>query len=599
MLSALLRCMLVMLAVALPSACARHAARPDAPAPQAGASDPEKRLPRIDPAYIQWLERQSMLGMAPQLASQVSGTEIIWHNSAKAQRLSVLLDAAPNWFYLNPYATASSQPLFRTLAAQGFADFLSRTGFNGLFIAPANERGDIWQKPDNATGDGENITSLKFDPVLGDDEDFARLSERMEQAQIQMGGNLPPAATGLGPDFMLQARRAARFDGIYAMISVPQKNWDLLPRASDEWECRPLQAETVAALARLDLLPESLRRDALPWAAPGGWASTGEVRGSDGRTRRWVYRYSRSVLRPVLLWQDPSAQARRIFSAAVIRHTGLQRQTLTGLKLEALMGLDVGEYADEAQSAGRQELSSLTPGLEALDEVTREIHRYGGWAIQSDALPDHLTPAVLAAGIDVTRDAATPALVAHALRTRDAGPLRRHLRSSLAAQVNHSRLARGMGDREDEDHPSPEARLLALGWRIGLPGLCFISLEPAAALSPEKSAAPDILPPLARLLQSRKQAGLAGGKLLAVLSGPPGCIAAISALPDGGFWLLASNFSDRERLFSITLPPGAATGMARDAVNGQLFEGRSFEIALDARQARHIVFIGQQKGAAQ
>ena len=231
------------------------------------------------------------------------------------------------------------------------------------------------------------------------------MAQRLEPLQIQMGGELPPAATGLGPDFILQARRAARFDGIYAMIAVPQKDWDLLPRLPDEWECLPLRPEAVAQLAQRGLLPDALVRDSLPWATPGGWAATGEVRGADGRIRRWVYRYSGDALRPVLLWQDPSGQARRIFSAAIIRHTGLQQQTLTGLRLEALMGLDVPAGAAEDAAAAQAahpgagdaaRFARLTPGLDALDEAAREVHRYGGWAMQDDVLPPSLTPVVLA-----------------------------------------------------------------------------------------------------------------------------------------------------------------------------------------------------------
>ena len=50
-------------------------------------------LPRADPGYLQWLERQSMLGQAPELAAQVSGTERLWHNSSTARRVPVLLRA--------------------------------------------------------------------------------------------------------------------------------------------------------------------------------------------------------------------------------------------------------------------------------------------------------------------------------------------------------------------------------------------------------------------------------------------------------------------------------------------------------------------------
>lgn len=684
----------------------KHAARPASGATAAQAAS--NGLPRADPGYLQWLERQSMLGAAPELTAQVSGTERIWRNSSTARRLPVLLGAAPNWFALNPYAVSTGRPVFRALAGgagAGFPDALPQAGLNGLFVSPTGERGDIWNKHHQPSPGGENVASLRFDPALGSDADFEKLAQRLEPLQIQLGGELPPAATGLGPDFILQARRAARFDGIYAMIAVPRKDWDLLPRLPDEWECLPLRPEAVAQLARRGLLPDALVRDSLPWATPGGWAATGEVRGADGQIRRWVYRYSGDALRPVLLWQDPSGQARRIFSAAIIRHTGLQQQTLTGLRLEALMGLDVpAGAAEDAAAAQAARFARLTPGLDALDEAAREVHRYGGWAMQDDVLPPSLTPVVLAGAVDFSRDSITPAAAAYALLSGDAAPLAALLRASQASGVDQSRLARGLHDwravdwRPLLDLPQgrelirkaqrlvgapPEAMrlwttpaslaaralglkpaetsasaadgngknaalreacLLLLGWRVGLPGLSFVSPQdlsgaldlprstadlpaslgltplwgdnpgnvgqsgtPAAtsafgALEQQWADGQSFLHSMARLLRARRDAGLAEGKLLAVFSGPPGCVAVLSALPSGGCWLLAANFSAEKRIFPLTLPSGIAARAARDIGGGQDLSsaltrnGHGLELELDGRHSRHVLLDGPAAG---
>lgn len=682
----------------------KHAARPASGATAAQAAS--NGLPRADPGYLQWLERQSMLGAAPELTAQVSGTERIWRNSSTARRLPVLLGAAPNWFALNPYAVSTGRPVFRALAGgagAGFPDALPQAGLNGLFVSPTGERGDIWNKHNQPSPGGENVASLRFDPALGSDADFEKLAHRLEPLQIQLGGELPPAATGLGPDFILQARRAARFDGIYAMIAVPRKDWDLLPRLPDEWECLPLRPEAVAQLARRGLLPDALVRDSLPWATPGGWAATGEVRGADGQIRRWVYRYSGDALRPVLLWQDPSGQARRIFSAAIIRHTGLQQQTLTGLRLEALMGLDVpAGAAEDAAAAQAARFARLTPGLDALDEAAREVHRYGGWAMQDDVLPPSLTPVVLAGAVDFSRDSITPAAAAYALLSGDAAPLAALLRASQASGVDQSRLARGLHDwravdwrplldlpqgrelirkaqrlagappeamrlwttpaslaaralglkpaeasasaADGKNAALREACLLLLGWRVGLPGLSFVSPQdlsgaldlprstadlpaslgltplwgdnpgnvgqsgtPAApsafgALEQQWADRQSFLHSMARLLRARRDAGLAEGKLLAVFSGPPGCVAVLSALPSGGCWLLAANFSAEKRIFPLTLPSGIAARAARDIGGGQDLSsaltrnGHGLELELDGRHSRHVLLDGPAAG---
>ena len=649
-------------------------------------------LPRADPGYLQWLERQSMLGSTQELTSQVSGTDLIWRNSASARRVPLLLTAAPNWFDVNPHSLAAGQPALRALAQPGLDSLLAQAGFGGLFLAPTGEKGDIWSShaasahPDAASEPGDNVTSLRPDPALGLADDFNRLAEKMDQAHMQMGGELPPAATGLGPDFILQARRASRFDGLYAMMSVPQKDWSILPTTAGEWDCLPLRDTAVAELRKRGIVPDMLRRDGADWATPGGWAVTGEIRGADGQVRRWVYRYSGNALRPVLLWQDPSGQARRVFSASVIQHTGLQQQTLAGIRLEPLMGLDA--QAD-GQPAAKADTSALVPGIEALESLAGEVHRYGGWAMQDDVLPPSLTRAVLATAVDFSRDSITPAAAGYALLSGDASPLAALLKASLAAGVDHSRLARGLRDRQYVDWrplfdlpdgkalarraqtlakgspdayglPATQAELAAralglddiraarpentaamesacmllLSWRMGLPGLTFLSpqditgalglpqgsgkgaseaggvtLWAAASYSGGQTPAPQAFGPLdtqwgretsfarqiARILQGRKAAGLAGGRLVQITAGAPGCVASLSALPGGGYWLLAANFSDKKQHLVCPLPADAQ-GPARDVLNGQSISkaGRAVEIDLEARQARHVL-LGEPK----
>lgn len=669
---------------------------------QAGGS--AALLPRADPGYLQWLERQSMLGSTQELTGQVSGTDLIWRNSASARRVPLLLTAAPNWFDVNPHSLATGQPALRALAQPGLDAMLTQAGFGGLFLAPIGEKGDIWSshaasaQPDAASEAGDNITSLRPDPALGLAEDFNRLAEKIDQAHMQMGGELPPAATGLGPDFILQARRASRFDGLYAMMSVPQKDWGILPATAGEWDCLPLRDTAVAELRKRGIIPDMLRRDSADWATHGGWAVTGEVRGADGQVRRWVYRYSGNALRPVLLWQDPSGQARRVFSAAVIQHTGLQQQTLAGIRLEPLMGLDA---QTEGQPANKGDTSALVPGIEALESLAGEVHRYGGWAVQDDVLPPSLTRAVLATAVDFSRDSITPAAAGYALLSGDAAPLAALLKASLAAGVDHSRLARGLRDRQYVDwrplfdlpdgkalvrraqllaKGSPEstglpatqaelaaralglddtkavrpentaamesACMLLLSWRMGLPGLTFLSPQDITGalglpqgsgkgasdascvtllssasradgltgglpggLAGGQTAAPLAFGPLdtqwtretsfarqiARILQGRKAAGLAGGRLVQISTGAPGCVASLSALPGGGYWLLAANFSEKKQHLVCPLPADAQ-GPARDVLNGQSISmaGRAVEIDLEARQARHVL-LGEPK----
>ena len=68
---------------------------------QALAAGSAALLPRADPGYLQWLERQSMLGSTQELTGQVSGTDLIWRNSklghaVENRRDPVLILIEPN-----------------------------------------------------------------------------------------------------------------------------------------------------------------------------------------------------------------------------------------------------------------------------------------------------------------------------------------------------------------------------------------------------------------------------------------------------------------------------------------------------------------------
>ena len=96
----------VLLICCLTAACTppKRAAHPTGVPSAAAAAG--NGLPRADPGYLQWLERQSMLGAAPELTAQVSGTERIWRNSSTARRLPVLLPSSP-WLALSVFSLKS------------------------------------------------------------------------------------------------------------------------------------------------------------------------------------------------------------------------------------------------------------------------------------------------------------------------------------------------------------------------------------------------------------------------------------------------------------------------------------------------------------
>lgn len=866
------------------------------------ASRQEPKLPRAQPAFMQWMSRQSLRAQAEEMIAEVSQSGRMWMNSSQGHGPKILLTVAPSWFEVNAAAFPPKHPLLRILASE--AETLASMGFNGIYLGPTGERPEMWVGSEIDSGRrgkkgarrGRDSASMRFDPSVGTEEDFAAFSRRAEMARLQIGSDLLNAATGIGPDFLLACRKASGYSGLYAMLPVPQADWDFLPPASGEWDFEALDAAAVKALVEKGVLPKILGRDNLKWASPGGWAATGPVIGVDGKHRRWVYRYSGEASRPIMLWQDPSGLARQIFSGDIIANTGLNRESLVGIRLEPLTGLEAApqksgqeesqlaqpersrkdgkaakkeaekeagsERADaasekaetdappdaaesgqavverskpaahaeaggkkpsgpeareaeaeaalakpaeaalekpepaasaegetaavQAQAANAQpemlpqkvsgapdlviqisrkskksarakagkaagkppsktaarrgastkpratasnsakkaktaaktvkplaqkspggeqdQLNSenaaapagndskagspaeetlakpenqlspcpgqtqaqkaycmlladtrrrLAPALGALDEMAAEVHRYGGWAIQADALPPNVMEAVLAGLCDFCRDAATPALAAYALMSEDPAPLAALYKSWLECGVEQHRFGRGLNDWEGvdprileglssidddfelfEDLPANEAGLIPLeeifktvftgtdadyasfynillAWRLGLPGMAFISSAEmekmgenlaGAYIMARRDAKSAFTARLSALLKARRENNLAAGSLCSITEGKNGAIAILSALPEGGYWLMACNFGANGEKLEISLPRKGLA--ARDILSGQNLSAASasgkLPLSLDGRQARHVLLLlkAQNKKAA-
>ena len=127
---ALWRLLAVVLALLL-CACSQEVMGPHGRKPMllSGTERPDRApgsLLRADPGYIQWLERQSMLGNADDLAAEVSGSERLWGNSGSNDRLPLLLDAAPCWLEVNPHTLRGKATAMQSLARSGTLEAFRR-----------------------------------------------------------------------------------------------------------------------------------------------------------------------------------------------------------------------------------------------------------------------------------------------------------------------------------------------------------------------------------------------------------------------------------------------------------------------------------------
>ncbi|MBD5553278.1 MAG: hypothetical protein HDQ44_02965 [Desulfovibrio sp.] len=569
----------------------------------------EETLPRAAPGYLHWLHQQSMLGKAPELIATVSQSHRVWLNSGEGGRPDVLLKAAPNWLDLAVIPDNPQKPFFRELTAE--VANAGRMGFGGVYLGQTGEKADVWVSRDGK-GSSRKPVSFAFDAAFGSDADFEKLAGEAEASNLQLGSDFLAGATGRGPDFFLQARNASEHGGLYAMLPVPDDAEELLSLTHEEWDSEEITPRLVSDLAAKGILPGDIARDGVVWTSKGGWACTGPVLGADGKPRRWLYRYSETPDQPVLSWQDPSGQTARVISAAAIRQTGLLGETLAGLSFEPLMGLDPGKHF------------SLSPGLAALNETSRQIHRYGGWAMQIDPLPLAAIEEVLRGPCDFCRDDITALLAAFGLVNADGRPIAQLYRDWIAQGFDVARLAHGFNAAqglpvrtllanpewapqtqrlselgssikfaqivktifpEPTDEQVETVRRFLLTWRLGLPGLAFVEFYPGSLAQPSDGW-------LEHLLLVRRDSGLACGKIISVTRGRGGALGLLTQLPERkGFWLLACNFGRMRDELVIEAPGPIASAIdAGDASSlSSGLAGRTFRIGLDGREARNVL----------
>lgn len=559
-------------------------------------------LPRPQPAYTAWLEQQSMGRQADKLIAQVSQSEKIWMFSGQGTSVDVLLKAAPQWLEISS-ATFAGKNFFHDLS--GLIPSITQNELKGLYLGSLGEDQSWWSSVDAEKSARILPASLELDARLGEEREYERLAADAERAGLELGANLPAAHTSMGPDFFLQARNVFGHAGLYAMLEVPKNLWDNLPESSGEWDVHaisPLQLET---FSRLGMLPSKLYRDDYLWGQPGGWAATGEVQGNDGKMRRWLYRYGQDPKFPVLLWQDPGGLAKKIFSAAIIQQTGFWRLPLTGLRLESLMGLEPQVPGDQVVPDAPQ---SYSPGLEALNTLSDQVHRYGGWALQADPLPLPLIELVLAGKCDFCREDETETLLLLALENGSVRELAQLYRHWLDIGLEQKRLARGFkaGDPPESGVRSEKARAGAqastdfriaaiLGWRLGLPGLAFLSPRDCPGLE-VRGKFPELDPgwknDLKKILRMRAKSGLAQGRLVKVQEGSAS-LGVMSQLPEQGFWFLATNFGEEKERLAVNLPERCKRIL--DIASGKdlshLLEehGQKLVLPLDGYEVRHVI----------
>jgi maltose alpha-D-glucosyltransferase/alpha-amylase len=336
--------------------------------------------------YIDFLEQNSMLFQADQVADQISGMGIQWREDFGHPEPLSLIQQASVWllFYPGSTITKPGASVIGTWADPQFWATNHDLGIELLHTNPTERAGGIREREFTPSIDGWfDRISLDTAPEFGTEDDFKQLVMNAEQQGATVAGDLVPLHTGFGPDFRLAEFGYKDYPGMFNIVEINEQDWGLLPKVDDPWGSAIIKKDVGAQLKQKGYTPGNINSaDADPesdtWS---GWSATPEIVGVDGKKRRWVYLHVFKPTQPTLNWLDPTYAARRSQFGDLGRNIVDRGVQVLRLDADTFLGLEPQPNSDEAATY-------LTPLSQiSASDIAFAARKLGGFTYQEFAAP--------------------------------------------------------------------------------------------------------------------------------------------------------------------------------------------------------------------
>ena len=399
-------------------------------------------------AYVNWLEEQSMLHDATELAKQLTAQSIMWANPFAAPDPRAAVDKASVWYTAYPLSLMT-KPDASFLAALGDEDLwraFRKIGIDAIHTGPVKMAGGIkgWEHSPSIDGHFDRI-SMAIDPQFGTDDEFREMCIVAGDYNGSIIDDIVPGHTGKGADFRLAELNHKDYPGIYHMIDIPAEAWPLLPEVPEGRDCVNLDPETERRLADEGYIIGALQRVIFyePGLKETNWSVTRPIKDTDGVERRWVYLHYFKDGQPSINWLDPSFAGMRLVMGDALH--SLTDLGSSGLRLDANGFLGV-----EKASSGETAWSEGHPLSEAANQLIGSmVRKVGGFTFQELNLAIDDILATGSRGPDLSYDFVTRPAYHYALITGDTAFLRMTLRESLRLGVDQASLVHALQNHDE------------------------------------------------------------------------------------------------------------------------------------------------------
>jgi trehalose synthase len=412
------------------------------------AQTPTTQLERPSTDYIRWLEERSMLFQARDEAQHISGSGTQWRHAYADPQPRQAVKLASVWLldYPGSVITRPGKSVLGTWADPDLWKALEHIGINLLHTGPVKLAGGIRDRDHTPSSDGWfDPISIQIDPELGSDEEYRRMVETARQHGAYIAGDLVPLHTGMGPDFRLAELAYKDYPGLYTMVEIAEGDWQLLPIVKERWGAALVSKEVAAQLYDKGYLPGLINsNDATPKAHDlSGWSATGEVIGTDGKKRRWVFLHYFKKEQPALNWLDPSFAAQRAISGDIVKT--IHSLGARVMRLDAVPFLGIEPQLDDKLSRHFKHPLSV----QGTNSLAFFIRKLGGYSFHELNIPLKELKAFTEHGPDLSYDFFTRAQCVHALLMRDATMLRQSFEFLLEAEVQPIGLVHDLQNHDE------------------------------------------------------------------------------------------------------------------------------------------------------
>jgi trehalose synthase len=399
-------------------------------------------------AEIHNLETQSMLFQGDQQVKNVSGSGNQWQHQFGDPQPVEAVNLASVWLLHYPGAVIPEpdKSVIGSWASPQFWDVLRDIGIDLLHTNPVQRAGGLVNGQFTPTIDGWfDRISLEIDPQLGTEQEFRQLVQVAGDRGGSIASDLVPLHTGLGADFRLATRAYKGYPGVYTIVEILQEDWSLLPNVGDEWSTALVSKETGVQLVNEGYIPGIIDpADADPAVkSSSGWSATGEIRGTDGKSRRWVYLHVFKPAQPALNWSDPSYGGRRVAIGDAVRNIyDLGNRVV---RLDAIPFLGIDPRPGDATAENYMHPLSIV----GANDVAFTVRKFGGFSFQELNVPIDQAKEFSRNGPDLTYDFFTRAESIHPLISADVTPLRIEHRELMQRDLKHRTLIHDLQNHDE------------------------------------------------------------------------------------------------------------------------------------------------------